>query len=68
MESNKLGIFWNQLKSYLTIIPLCDGNSFDGIYAEFFDAKEWNDLIQKHLNDDGYYFQRIIKLRQKYGF
>lgn len=68
LKSTKLGIFRNKLKSYPTIIPLFEGNEFSEIYTEFFDAKEWNNLIQNHLNDEGFFFQKRIKLMQKYGF
>lgn len=68
LNSTKLGIFRNKLKSYPTLIPLFEGNEFSGIYTEFFDAKEWNDLIQNHSNDEGYFFQRRMELIQKYGF
>lgn len=68
MESNKLGIFWQKLKSSPNIFTLCDGNSFIGVYAEFFDAKEWNELNEKYRHEDGYYFNRRLKLIRKYGF
>jgi hypothetical protein len=67
-ESNKLGIFWNRLKSFPTIVPLCEGNSFNGVYEEFWDAKEWNELNEKYRNEDGYYFTRRLDLMRKYGF
>jgi hypothetical protein len=68
MESNKLGIFWHNLKSFPMIIPLCDGISFNGVYVEFCDAKEWNELNGKYRHEGGYYFNRRLKLIRKYGF
>jgi len=66
-EINKLGVFWKQLKSSPRIVPLCDGSSFDSIYQEFFDAKEWNELNEKYRFDEGYYDKRRVRLIQKYG-
>jgi hypothetical protein len=68
MESNKLGIFWHRLKSSPIIIPLCDGKTFTGVYKEFFDAKEWNELIGKYRHEEGFYFNRRLALMRKYGF
>jgi hypothetical protein len=68
LESTKLGIFWNKLKSYPVVVPLCEGNPFSGVYTEFFDAKEWNELNEKYRYEDGYYFNRRLKLIRKYGF
>jgi hypothetical protein len=66
-EINNLGIFWKQLTSSPRIIPLCDGSSFDSVYQELFDAKEWNELNEKYRFEGGYYDERRVRLIQKYG-
>jgi hypothetical protein len=68
LESTKLGIFRNKLKSIPSVIHLCEGNSFTGVYVEFHDAKEWNELNEKYRHEDGYYFNRRLNLIRKYGF
>ncbi|PKL65269.1 MAG: hypothetical protein CVV32_04575 [Methanomicrobiales archaeon HGW-Methanomicrobiales-3] len=67
ISSTALGIFRSKLKTYPKVIPLGNGHSFEEIYVEYFDAKEWNDIKEKHPFDEGFFFQQQIKIMQKYG-
>ena len=60
-----------ELKSQPEVIFVSDGASFDGVFEEYKDAREWEyllELMEKNNNVlDQYHYQRWQYLVQKYG-